>query len=65
MPLGDVKLTVCVAGDYLAYELMRFTLREIVRAHREDPFAVSAADAAEISEACLTKVEELEGAHVA
>ena len=54
------KLTVSVTGDYLAHEIMRFALKEIVRKQQEDPFGFSGVDAVDIAEMCLEKVEEFE-----
>lgn len=57
---NTATLTVTVTGDYIAHEVMRFALKEIVRLRTEDPFAYSAEDAADLAQVVLDKVEELE-----
>lgn len=57
---NTATLTVTVTGDFIAHELMRFGLKEIVRMRADDPFAYSAEDAAELAQVVLDKVEEFE-----
>ena len=58
--LSKLTMTVTVTGDFIAHEVMRFGLKEIVRLREEDPFAYSAEDAADLAQVVLDKVEELE-----
>lgn len=53
-------LTITVSGDFIAHEVMRFGLKEIVRLREENPFEYSAEDAADLAQAVLDSVEELE-----
>ena len=58
--VNTATLTVTVTGDFIAHEIMRFALKEIVRLRDEDPFAYNAEDAADLARSVLDKVEELE-----
>lgn len=54
------KLIVTVTGDFLAHELMRFALKEIVRKHTEDPYGFSGGDASDLAAMALSKADDLE-----
>lgn len=58
--MADVRIKVVVPTDFITHELMRFALSEIVRIHEDEPWALSAEDAAEIAKEALDAVERLE-----
>lgn len=58
--MAVANLTITLTGDFIAHEIMRFGLKEIVRMRAEDPFAYSAEEAADLAQLVLDKVEELE-----
>ena len=60
MAMKIPKLTVTLAGDLIAHEVMRFGLKEIVRLREKNPFEYSAENAADFAQAVLDEVEELE-----
>ena len=55
-----LTLRLRCSGEFMAHELMRFTLNEIVRRHEEDRFGFSGEEAAELASAALEKANELE-----
>jgi len=58
--MAVAKLSITVTGDFLAHELMRFALSEIVRKQAEDPYGFSGEDASTIAGLGLARAKELE-----
>lgn len=55
-----LSLRIRVSGEFMAHELMRRVLRDIVEAARQEPYAFSGEEAALLATACLEVVDDLE-----